>query len=99
MIQLAETSDAKILTKIALKSKSFWGYSNEILESWVEDLTVSERIIQEMIVYKFISDNEDAEDFKPLHKFLNEEDKFATLFIVCEKIIFYLQHKLYILIL
>ena len=58
MIQLAETSDAKILTKIALKSKSFWGYSNEILESWVEDLTVSERIIQEMIVYKFISNNE-----------------------------------------
>ena len=58
MIQLAEISDAKTLTKIALKSKSFWGYSNETLESWVEDLTVSERIIKEMIVYKFISNNE-----------------------------------------
>ena len=33
MIQLAEISDAKTLTKIALKSKSFWGYSNETLES------------------------------------------------------------------
>ena len=58
MIQLAEISDAKTLNKIALKSKSFWGYSNETLESWVEDLTVSERIIKEMIVYKFISNNE-----------------------------------------
>ncbi|MDD7914951.1 GNAT family N-acetyltransferase [Polaribacter ponticola] len=57
MIKIAEISDAKRLTKIALKSKSFWGYTNDILESWVEDLTVSERIIEEMIVYKFISDD------------------------------------------
>jgi N-acetylglutamate synthase-like GNAT family acetyltransferase len=57
MIISANTSDAKILTEIALKSKSFWGYSNEILEIWVEDLRVSKRIIQEMMVYKFISDD------------------------------------------
>jgi N-acetylglutamate synthase-like GNAT family acetyltransferase len=57
MIISANTSDAKILTEIALKSKSFWGYSNEILQGWIEDLTVSKRIIQEMMVYKIISDD------------------------------------------
>ncbi|PQJ82752.1 GNAT family N-acetyltransferase [Polaribacter glomeratus] len=58
MIEIATTSDAETLTKIALKSKSFWGYSDEILERWVEDLTVSKKIIEEMIVYKFIFEDE-----------------------------------------
>tara|TARA_R110001592_G_scaffold3501_4_gene19548 strand:- start:252 stop:704 length:453 start_codon:yes stop_codon:yes gene_type:complete len=58
MIEIATVSDAKTLTKIALKSKSFWGYSDEILERWVKDLTVSKKIVQEMIVYKFILDDE-----------------------------------------
>jgi N-acetylglutamate synthase-like GNAT family acetyltransferase len=58
MIEMATVSDAETLTKIALKSKSFWGYSDEILERWVEDLTVSKKIVQEMIVYKFILDDE-----------------------------------------
>lgn len=58
MIFSAKKSDAKNLTDVALKSKSFWGYADEILKSWQQDLTVSERIIQEMIVYKFISDEE-----------------------------------------
>ena len=56
MIDIAVVSDAKTLTVIALKSKSYWGYSEEQLNSWKHDLTVSEKMIQEMIVYKFISD-------------------------------------------
>tara|TARA_B100000809_G_scaffold43243_1_gene37545 strand:+ start:29352 stop:29792 length:441 start_codon:yes stop_codon:yes gene_type:complete len=55
MIVLAEISDAKELTEIALESNSFWGYTDEILESWTQDLTVSECIIKEMIVYKLNS--------------------------------------------
>lgn len=56
MIDIAVASDAKTLTKIALESKSYWGYSDEMLQSWTADLTVSEKMIEEMIVYKFISD-------------------------------------------
>jgi GNAT superfamily N-acetyltransferase len=56
MIDIAIVSEAKTLSIIALKSKSFWGYADEMLESWTTDLTVSEKMIEEMIVYKFISD-------------------------------------------
>ncbi|SDR68851.1 Ribosomal protein S18 acetylase RimI [Polaribacter sp. KT25b] len=57
MIDIAVVSDAIKLTEIALKSKSYWGYSDELLKSWTHDLTVSEKMIQEMIVCKFISDD------------------------------------------
>lgn len=53
MIISANINDAKQLTQIALKSKAFWGYSDEQIESWREDLTVSEKMIEEMMVYKF----------------------------------------------
>jgi N-acetylglutamate synthase-like GNAT family acetyltransferase len=56
MIVLSNISDALKLTEIALKSKSYWGYSDELLKSWKHDLTVSEKMIQEMMVYKFIFD-------------------------------------------
>lgn len=55
MIDNAVVSDVKILTEIALKSKSYWGYSDEMLNSWIDDLTVSKKVIEEMNVYKFIS--------------------------------------------
>ncbi|WP_298782309.1 GNAT family N-acetyltransferase [uncultured Polaribacter sp.] len=58
MITNAIASDAKRLTNVALKSKAFWGYSNELIESWREDLTVSEQMVQQMIVYKYMQDDE-----------------------------------------
>jgi|TARA_B110000116_G_scaffold221806_1_gene200423 hypothetical protein len=57
MIFFAETSDAKKLTEIALKSKKFWGYSEKQLENWIDELTVSEQMIQKLIVYKYIYDD------------------------------------------
>ena len=58
MIIAAQESDAQKLTNIALKSKSFWGYSDENIERWTKELTVSELMIQEMIVFKFIVEKE-----------------------------------------
>jgi hypothetical protein len=46
MIVFATISDAKILSEIALKSKAFWGYSDEQLISWNEDLKVPVQMIQ-----------------------------------------------------
>ena len=57
MIELVVLSDANLLTQIALKSKAFWDYSEIQLKNWTEDLTVSEKMIQEMMVYKFISES------------------------------------------
>ncbi len=56
MIISAQKNDSNILTEVALKSKSFWNYSADLLESWKQDLTVPELMIQEMIVYKYVLD-------------------------------------------
>ena len=54
MIVRVDESDAQKLTEIALKSKSFWGYSNELLESWRNDLTVTSAMISNGAIFKFI---------------------------------------------
>ncbi len=57
MIVLADISDAKKLTEIALKSKTFWGYSKLDLESWREDLTITPKMITKCNICKFIVDD------------------------------------------
>jgi N-acetylglutamate synthase-like GNAT family acetyltransferase len=56
MIVLADFSDAKLLTEIALKSKAFWGYSDELIESWRNDLTITSKMISDCEVFKFLVD-------------------------------------------
>lgn len=60
MIVPAQISDAKELTEIALKSKAFWGYSNELIESWREDLTVTPKMFEDFNIYKYLVNNEIA---------------------------------------
>ncbi|WP_254712917.1 GNAT family N-acetyltransferase [Polaribacter sp. NJDZ03] len=56
IIIAATISDAKTLTEVALKSKAFWGYSSELIESWRADLTVTSKTIQTCQVYKCMVD-------------------------------------------
>lgn len=58
MIVKATISDAKRLTEIALQSKAFWGYSNELIEDWREDLTITSKMFQEWNVFKFFAEDE-----------------------------------------
>lgn len=57
MIVPAEITDAKQLTKIALTSKAFWGYSDELIERWTDDLTITSTMISECDVFKFSVDD------------------------------------------
>ena len=57
MIVAANISDAKELTEIAIKSKAFWGYSRKLIDSWTDDLTITDKIINTMYVYNFIEKN------------------------------------------
>lgn len=57
MIVSIDKSDAQELSIIALKSKSFWGYSNELLESWRNDLTVTFAMISDCAIFKFLVDD------------------------------------------
>ncbi len=58
MFVVAEISDAKKLTEIALKSKAFWGYSDELIESWRSDLTITSTMILNCDIFKFLIEGE-----------------------------------------
>lgn len=53
MITRAKLSDAKLLSEIAIVSKAFWGYENHHLQSWINDLTVTEELIIKCDVYQY----------------------------------------------
>jgi N-acetylglutamate synthase-like GNAT family acetyltransferase len=50
----AITEDTEILTDITKKSKSHWGYSNEQMESWSSQLTISKNYVEANNVYKLV---------------------------------------------
>jgi GNAT superfamily N-acetyltransferase len=57
MIEKALPADSSILTEITKKSKAYWGYSREQIESWAVQLTVSEEYLQEYAAYNLVLDN------------------------------------------
>ncbi|QOD59404.1 GNAT family N-acetyltransferase [Polaribacter haliotis] len=81
MLVKATLSDAKQLTEIALKSKAIWGYSNELIESWREDLTVTSTIISKEIIYKFMVDTKIA-GFYFLNKPKENSIELEMLFVL-----------------
>lgn len=50
----AENSDHLVLSEIAFLGKSFWCYSPKQLELWREQLTITEKYIEENQVYKLM---------------------------------------------
>jgi GNAT superfamily N-acetyltransferase len=80
-IVVAVISDAKILTEVALKSKAFWGYSSELIESWRVDLTVTTKTIQTCQVYKYIVDDKVA-GFYVLNYLKEDLVKLEMLFVL-----------------
>ena len=47
----SRASDATALTVVAVAAKKHWGYSDEQIEKWQEDLTISEKDIKEDFVF------------------------------------------------
>tara|TARA_R110001632_G_scaffold6324_5_gene25836 strand:- start:13044 stop:13502 length:459 start_codon:yes stop_codon:yes gene_type:complete len=60
MIVRATLEDAEVLTEIAVKSKAYWGYENDQVESWREDLTVTPIMFEAYNICKYVIDNEIA---------------------------------------
>lgn len=50
----ANISDAKALTELCIKSKNYWGYGKELIDSWREELTITEEYIQKNKVFKSV---------------------------------------------
>ena len=53
----ATTEDTKILTNITKKSKAHWGYSNEQMQNWSIQLTITTNYIEISEVYKLVINN------------------------------------------
>jgi len=56
-IQKATPNDAAILTNITKKSKAYWGYSNEQIENWSAQLTITKEYLENNQVYKLEVNN------------------------------------------
>ena len=51
-IEKARKKDARILTDLTIRSKSYWDYSAEQIMSWKDDLTITTAYIDKNEVYK-----------------------------------------------
>ncbi len=56
-IKKATIHDSGILTEITMKSKAYWGYSEEQIMEWENFLTISIDYIEKNSVYKLIINN------------------------------------------
>ncbi|SDT68668.1 Predicted N-acetyltransferase YhbS [Mucilaginibacter mallensis] len=56
-IERANINDNEILTEITKKSKAFWGYSEEQILKWNDDLTISKDYIESNNAFKLLNDN------------------------------------------
>jgi ribosomal protein S18 acetylase RimI-like enzyme len=56
-IEKASVNDHEILTEITKKSKAYWGYSEEQILKWNDNLTISEDYIESNTVYKLVNED------------------------------------------
>ncbi|WP_438977996.1 GNAT family N-acetyltransferase, partial [Polaribacter sp.] len=81
MIVKANISDASLLSEIAMISKSFWGYTKQQLDSWVDDLTVSEKLILETHTFNFLVEDKIV-GFYILNQPQNNNCELEMLFVL-----------------
>jgi len=56
-IEKAEINDHEVLTVITKKSKAYWGYSEEQILKWNNNLTVTKEYIETNFTFKLVIDN------------------------------------------
>lgn len=71
----AQGKDAQKLTELTLRSKDYWGYGATQIESWKEELTITEAYILENEVYKLVTGN----DLIGFYAFLPENKRKVKL--------------------
>jgi ribosomal protein S18 acetylase RimI-like enzyme len=56
-IERATINDNEILSDITKKSKAFWGYSEEQILEWNDNLTISKNYIESNYTFKLLNEN------------------------------------------
>jgi GNAT superfamily N-acetyltransferase len=57
-IEKAQNSDAKELTELTIRSKSYWSYSSEQIALWKDELTITAQYIDQVEIYKLSEENQ-----------------------------------------
>lgn len=86
-IKKASINDNEILTEITKKSKAYWGYSEEQILKWSDNLTISKDYIETNYVFALVNDNKIIGYYSYIIK--EEEEKnviLDNLFILPEYI-------------
>ena len=79
-IEKAIIEDAKELTELTILSKSYWHYSEQQIEDWKNDLTITEGYILEKEIYKLINENKII-GYYSFFKSNNSDLKLDNLFV------------------
>ncbi|MDQ6528902.1 GNAT family N-acetyltransferase [Flavobacterium sp. LHD-85] len=56
-IEKANITDNEILTAITKKSKAYWGYSEEQIQKWDKNLTISQDYIRDNSTFKLVDND------------------------------------------
>jgi len=79
-IEKATNEDAKELTELTILSKSYWDYSEQQIEAWKNDLTITEPYIVEKEIFKLIYENKII-GYYSFFKSNNSDLKLDNLFV------------------
>lgn len=75
LIEKASTKDHEILTEITKKSKAYWGYSEEQILKWSNNLTITQDYLKDNDVFKLINGNK----IVGYYSYIIEEEKNVIL--------------------
>lgn len=79
-IEKAIIEDANELTELTILSKSYWDYSEQQIEDWKNDLTITEGYILEKDTFKLINENKII-GYYSFFKTNNSDLKLDNLFV------------------
>jgi ribosomal protein S18 acetylase RimI-like enzyme len=82
-IQKAKIEDHIRLTEITKKSKAYWGYSDEQMEKWSNNLTITIDYIETNSVFNLVDENQIIGYYSYL-RLENNQVKLDNLFILPE---------------
>lgn len=79
-IEKAIKEDARELTELTILSKSHWNYSEQQIEDWNNDLTITKDYILEKQTYKLIHKNKII-GYYSFYKLNNSNLKLDNIFV------------------
>jgi len=79
-IEKANKTDAAQLTELTIRSKSYWNYTKQQIETWRNDLTITNDYLIEKEVFKLTKQNT-LIGYYSFFKISNKEVKLDNLFI------------------